>query len=78
MKIIKPDFYDDFKCIANNCQASCCRAGWSIDVDAKSLSKYVSLKDDFLKDVNNYVQIKDGKRVFKQSDNNCVFFENGL
>ena len=78
MKIIKPDFYDDFKCIANNCKASCCSAGWSIDVDAKSLSKYVSSKDDFLKDVNNYVQIKDGKRVFKQSDNNCVFFENGL
>ena len=39
MKIVKPDFYDRFACIADRCRHSCC-IGWEIDVDEESLAYY--------------------------------------
>ena len=45
MKIVKPTFYKDFKCIAGACPDSCCQ-GWEVDADAQSLEYYKSLSDD--------------------------------
>lgn len=45
MKIVKPTFYKDFKCIAGACPDSCCQ-GWEVDVDEKSLEYYSSLSSD--------------------------------
>ena len=39
MFTVKPDFYDNFKCIADKCTDSCC-IGWEIDVDETALEKY--------------------------------------
>ena len=38
MKLLKPDFYDDFVCIASRCRDTCC-AGWEIEVDEETLKK---------------------------------------
>ncbi len=35
----KPQYYDNFTCIADRCPATCC-AGWQIVIDEKSLEKY--------------------------------------
>ena len=32
MKIVKPDFYDRFRCLAGACPDSCCHE-WEVDVD---------------------------------------------
>lgn len=42
MKIIKPSYYKNFKCIAGACPDSCCQ-GWEVDADAKSLEYYKTL-----------------------------------
>ena len=42
MKIIKPTFYKNFKCIAGDCPDSCCQ-GWEVDADSDSLKYYKSL-----------------------------------
>lgn len=42
MKIIKPTFYRDFKCIAGDCPDSCCQ-GWEVDADEQSLRFYSTL-----------------------------------
>lgn len=42
MKIVKPTFYKDFKCIAGACPDSCCQ-GWEVDADEKSLEFYKTL-----------------------------------
>lgn len=34
-----PDYYDEFKCIADKCEATCC-AGWQIVIDEVSLERY--------------------------------------
>lgn len=40
MKTVVPDYYHDFKCIADKCSHSCC-IGWEIDIDDNSLEKYL-------------------------------------
>ena len=42
MKIVKPSYYKDFKCIAGDCPDSCCQ-GWEVDADEESLEFYKSL-----------------------------------
>lgn len=42
MKIVKPTFYKDFKCIAGACPDSCCQ-GWEVDADLESLEYYKTL-----------------------------------
>lgn len=42
MKIVKPTFYKDFKCIAGDCPDSCCQ-GWEVDADSDSLEYYKAL-----------------------------------
>lgn len=42
MKIIKPSYYKNFKCIAGECPDSCCQ-GWEVDADEKSLAYYKTL-----------------------------------
>ena len=42
MKIVKPTFYKNFKCIAGDCPDSCC-LGWEVDADSDSLEYYKSL-----------------------------------
>ena len=43
MKIIAPDYYRHFVCIAGACRHSCC-IGWEIDGDAESLRRYERLE----------------------------------
>jgi len=45
MKIVVPDYYKDFKCIAGACEDTCC-AGWEVDVDEDSFRRYKSVTGD--------------------------------
>ena len=46
MKLIAPDYYKDFACIADRCNHSCC-IGWEIDIDEDALSRFESLEGDY-------------------------------
>ena len=50
MKVLKPFYYDDFKCIANKCIDSCC-IGWQINIDEKTYKKYKKVKGVFGKNL---------------------------
>lgn len=39
MKLIVPDYYPRFRCIAGDCKHSCC-IGWEIDIDEDTLETY--------------------------------------
>jgi len=39
MKIIYPDYYPAFRCIAADCRRNCC-VGWEIDIDPDTLRRY--------------------------------------
>ncbi|MBQ3490843.1 MAG: flagellin lysine-N-methylase [Clostridia bacterium] len=46
MKLIVPDYYNDFCCIADRCKHSCC-IGWEIDIDNETLERYRNIGGDF-------------------------------
>ena len=46
MQFVRPDFYDNFHCLAGACRHSCC-VGWEIDVDEETLDLYRRVPGDF-------------------------------
>ena len=46
MRIIAPDYYREFHCIADKCRHSCC-IGWEIDIDASAREAYRRVPGDF-------------------------------
>ncbi len=46
MKLIAPDYYTQFKCIAGACKHSCC-IGWEIDIDEETHTFYGNIEGEF-------------------------------
>lgn len=46
MKFRYPAYYDQFACIADRCEDTCC-AGWEIDIDDASYEAYQSIEGEF-------------------------------
>ncbi len=76
MKYRMPDYYKDFKCIADSCPDTCC-SGWDIVIDDKSMRKYEAFEDG----LKAYVMdgINEKEQVFKRCGARCTFLdENNL
>lgn len=79
MKIIKPTFYKNFKCIAGDCPDSCCQ-GWEVDADAESLSYYKTLNPslDIKKKIDSVLSSDEfGNTVFTLAPKKRCPFLNG-
>lgn len=50
MKLLVPDYFLNFKCIADKCTDSCC-IGWEIDIDEHSRAKYAAMKHEIGKEI---------------------------
>jgi lysine-N-methylase len=71
MKYTYPDYYEEFSCVAGECEATCC-AGWQIVVDEASLKKYAKVNNDFSERIRTGVDFSEG--VFCQKENKrCAF-----
>ncbi len=57
---IRPDFYDRFCCLAQNCRHTCCR-GWEIDVDPDTLALYRSVEGPLGGELRAALQERDGE-----------------
>ena len=55
MKVLKPFYYDDFKCIADKCIDNCCHMQWKITIDEKTYKKYRKLKGQWGNKINNNI-----------------------
>lgn len=80
MEYIYPDYYKEFNCIADKCEATCC-AQWIIVPDDKSLRKYKNFKGDFSARLQNSIdyenkEIRSYKKacVFLNEDNLCDLY----
>lgn len=82
---MKPDYYEDFTCIADRCSFTCCRE-WKIGVDEDTFVKWKhTLMPDGMYDtdrgqqakkekLSGYVRKKDGSRVIGlNKEKNCPF-----
>ena len=75
MKIRVPEYFKDFKCIADKCKDSCC-IGWEIDVDDDAKAKYEAMNTA----LGSEIIEKTSHGYFPLQENGrCVFLkENGL
>ena len=79
MKVIAPDYYTRFSCLAGKCRHSCC-VGWEIDVDDEAFEYYSTAGGELGERLMSSIAYKDGSRCFIRSDNErCPFLnENNL
>ncbi len=79
MKLIAPDYFQDFRCIADQCRHSCC-IGWEIDIDAETMEKYRRTPGAFGKRLNAAIAQDDqGAHFVLDKQERCPMLnENGL
>lgn len=70
MRYLKPDFYDEFSCLAGACPKTCC-AGWQIVIDETSLDKYEGLSGLFGNRIRNSIDWEE--EIFFQYGSRCAF-----
>ncbi len=78
MKLIAPDYYKNFTCIADRCRHNCC-IGWEIDIDSDTYELYKNIPGKFGDRLREGISWGDVP-CFKLGDGErCVFLnERGL
>lgn len=78
MKIIAPDYYCEFRCIADKCRHSCC-IGWEIDIDPDTRAKYRRVAGAFGTRLNDCIEDGEVSCFRLGADERCPMLnENGL
>lgn len=72
MLYVRPDFYDDFHCLAAACRHSCC-VGWEIDVDEDSLEYYQSIPGELGEDLRRQIALEPSPHFRLDPDERCPF-----
>jgi lysine-N-methylase len=72
MKIRVPSYFKQFKCIAADCEDTCC-AGWEIVIDDESYKKYKKVNGEFGETLRNNIINRDGENIFVLKGDNCAF-----
>lgn len=72
MKITKPDYFSKFKCIASDCEDTCC-AGWGIAIDNETHKKYLAVGGAFGDRLKNEIISDDEENIFRLKGDNCTF-----
>ena len=79
MKNTFPDYFKEFRCIADKCPDTCC-AGWEVVVDGESLKKYSELEGSYAQTLRSRITVdSDGDSIFTPIKGRCPFLlDNGL
>ena len=67
MKLIAPEGYDSFTCIADRCQHTCC-AGWEIDVDEDALAAYRQVQGPLGEKLAQEIRTSGGRHLLLSAD----------
>lgn len=75
MKIITPNHYHKFKCIASACPDSCCKE-WAVQVDERAAALYRSLPGELGDYLRQVMQEEDGDTILAlQPDGRCPMWQ---
>jgi len=78
VKIYAPNYYNEFKCIADKCKHSCC-IGWEIDIDEDTYDFYKSVPGEFGKRLSDNISHSDDPHFILSCNDRCPFLnERGL
>lgn len=77
MKQVTPDYYSDFRCIADKCPHNCC-IGWEIDIDDEAFARYMQTPSPFGDELRAGID-KEGQCFRLDTNERCSFLdERGL
>ena len=74
MKTVTPDYYKDFRCIADRCRHTCC-VGWEIDVDADSLARYQQMGGPLGEKLRENIVLDDCPHFRLTKEERCPFLD---
>lgn len=74
MRQVRPDFYDNFKCIADKCHHSCC-VGWEIDIDEDSYEYYMGIEGELGEELRRNISAEPEPHFCLCGDERCPFLE---
>lgn len=79
MKLIAPNYYSKFKCIADKCKHNCC-IGWEIDIDDETYDLYRNISGEIGDKLQKNIEVSDDTAYFKLTEKeHCPFLcEDGL
>ena len=78
MKIIKPSYFDEFRCIAGSCTDSCCKE-WDVQVDDQAAEFYLQLPGALGDRLRQVLKEEDGEMVMTIVEGRCPMWrEDGL
>lgn len=66
MYVLKPIFYDDFRCLADKCSYTCCQ-DWTIVIDEKTYETYKRMN---YTNILENIEVREGKPVIKFNEKN--------
>ena len=70
MKLIKPSYFDTFRCIASACPDSCCKE-WDVQIDDDKAALYRSLPGELGDRLREVLTEEDGEAVMTIIDGRC-------
>ena len=78
MKLVKPSYFDTFRCIAGDCTDSCCKE-WDVQVDEAAAAFYLGLPGALGDSLRRVLKEEDGEMVMTIVDGRCPMWrEDGL
>ena len=72
MNLFAPDYYKDFKCVADKCRHNCC-IGWEIDIDNDTLKGYNQLSGELGMKLRNNISTDGVPHFILTPDERCPF-----
>ncbi|PVE17106.1 flagellar protein FliB [Clostridium perfringens] len=72
MKVRVPNYFNEFKCIASECEDTCC-AGWEIVIDDETHKRYENVDGEFGDILRSKIVKSDGENIFLLNNGNCSF-----
>lgn len=70
MKLRKPSYFDDFRCIAAACPDSCCKE-WEVQVDDAAAARYLALEGPLGDRLRSVLRREDGGYLMTIADGRC-------
>ena len=74
MKLLIPEYYQKFRCIASACPDSCCHE-WTVDVDDEAAARYRNLEGPLGDRLRQVLADTDGGAIMTYSLNATTAYE---
>lgn len=75
MKLVVPEYFKKFHCIADKCKDSCC-IGWEIDIDDETANNYIHVPGKFGDKLRSNINFDKTKSFILDKHDRCPFLNN--